>query len=694
MSYEDLKQEVSRLALELQKACLEKVQAAEYGLAVLQEKEVLQNQYDDIKLQYDQVKEQLNLMSLKNEKLTNCTEQGQGNLLHEISTRESLLVKEISDLKYELKCCKKSDRANRHELEIHKEEFTQLHEELIKTKEKTEQLIHENKEYKTKEIKFNEDYNMLEEENTSLQKSISKLKQTLIEFEGMKVENKSLLDEIDSLQLQLQMCTIAKEQFEKQLHEALDTVREQRERNAQHLKEIHDLKQNSILKMWEIGRGEVFSSFEQEHPIVTKITEEYNTHHVVPSANLVDDLMKELQSSEIRELEEQLRQAQEEKHGLELQLTTKSNVAELEKNTSEKFDQNEYYTNNQLKELLDLKEGLKQYQSRELVYQLEIKQLSDQLEELKELLIEVENEKNTLAINSKDESKQFSNDLLDARSKLRESETKIKSMQEDMKRLKELTGEYQTCLHCAQAELITISQDLVNVLKKANYTGEIVTFEINNEYLKVGDPGVIVKLLNHVKQQEKALEIVCNNLINSNSGINPSLVSDQALENGYLKEQLLKCQSLLVAKREQISTLRTVLKANKATYEVALANLKSRYESDKAIQNDVSNQLKRQIKALKSECQTFVSLRSMFATRCDEYIKQLEIKDQNIAAAENEKQTLNILLKQAIHQKICLTQRLEEYEIARERIRQFTKSNLNKNVNKKPVSPTKPITRV
>ena len=400
--------------------------------------------------------------------------------------------------------------------------------------------------------------------------------------------------------------------------------------------------------------------------------------------------MKELQFSEIRELEEQLRQAQEEKQNLEMQLTTKSSSIEV-KNTCEKVD--EYAVNNQLKELSDLKEAMKQMQSRESVYQLEIKQLSDQLEELKELLLEVENEKNTLVMNSKDESKHLSNDLLEAKSKLRESEIKLKSMQEDMKRLKELAGESQTCLNSTQTELVAIFQDLVAILKMVNPAGDISTFEIKDEPTKVGDPTLIVKLLTQVRQQVRAMDIACDNLLKSNSGINPS-VSDQVLENGYLKEQILKCQSLLVAKREQISTLRTVLKANKATYEVALANLKSRYESDKAIQSDVTNQLKRQIKALKTECVTFVSLRSMFATRCEEYMKQLEVKDKCIAAAENEKQTLNMLLKQAIHQKISLTQRLEEYEIARERIRQFTKSNLSKSVSKKPASPTKPITRV
>ena len=56
--------------------------------------------------------------------------------------------------------------------------------------------MHENRILKTKEGRFNEEYNTLEEENTSLQKSLSRAKQTLVEFEGLKVENQSLLDEV------------------------------------------------------------------------------------------------------------------------------------------------------------------------------------------------------------------------------------------------------------------------------------------------------------------------------------------------------------------------------------------------------------------------------------------------------------------------------------------------------------------
>lgn len=48
-----------------------------------------------------------------------------------------------------------------------------------------------------------------------------------------------------------------------------------------------------------------------------------------------------------------------------------------------------------------------------------------------------------------------------------------------------------------------------------------------------------------------------------------------------LNEQNLKLKAMLSTKREQIATLRSVLRANKSTAEVALANLKQKYETEK-----------------------------------------------------------------------------------------------------------------
>ena len=77
--------------------------------------------------------------------------------------------------------------------------------------------------------------------------------------------------------------------------------------------------------------------------------------------------------------------------------------------------------------------------------------------------------------------------------------------------------------------------------------------------------------------------------------------------------------------------------------------------------------LRNELKALKEDAAMFASLRAMFAQRCDEYVTQLDELQRQVAAAEQEKKTLNSLLRMAIQQKLALTQRLEDLEFDRER---------------------------
>lgn len=54
---------------------------------------------------------------------------------------------------------------------------------------------------------------------------------------------------------------------------------------------------------------------------------------------------------------------------------------------------------------------------------------------------------------------------------------------------------------------------------------------------------------------------------------------------------------------------------NNQTAEVALANLKSKYENEKAMVTETMMKLRNELKALKEDAATFSSLRAMFATR-------------------------------------------------------------------------------
>lgn len=163
-------------------------------------------------------------------------------------------------------------------------------------------------------------------------------------------------------------------------------------------------------------------------------------------------------------------------------------------------------------------------------------------------------------------------------------------------------------------------------------------------------------------------------------------------EINELQEQVIKLKALLSTKREQIATLRSVLKSNKATAEDALNNLKSKYDNEKAIVSETMMKLRNELRVLKEDAATFSSaycelftdeirllyfispynlinfpgLRAMFAARCEEYVTQVDELQRQLTAAEEEKKTLNQLLRLAVQQKLGLTQRLEDIEMDRE----------------------------
>lgn len=185
----------------------------------------------------------------------------------------------------------------------------------------------------------------------------------------------------------------------------------------------------------------------------------------------------------------------------------------------------------------------------------------------------------------------------------------------------------------------------------------------------LADSVEIKKYVDIVNDQIKHLKTAVEHTIEMNKngarGEVPTADQDTREEISELQEQVVKLKSLLSTKREQISTLRTVLKSNKNTAEVALTNLKSKYENEKLVVSDTMSKLRNELRILKEDAATFSSLRAMFAARCEEYVTQLDDMTRQWEAAEEEKKTLNQLLRLAVQQKLAVTQRLEEVEMDR-----------------------------
>ena len=156
-----------------------------------------------------------------------------------------------------------------------------------------------------------------------------------------------------------------------------------------------------------------------------------------------------------------------------------------------------------------------------------------------------------------------------------------------------------------------------------------------------GDSTTVTNNIDTIKDQlkylksaiESSLELTKKKMSASMTEMGPGNVSP--VNEGELveaQEQIVKLKSLLSTKREQIATLRTVLKANKQTAEVALANLKSKYDTEKTIVSDTMVKLRNELRLLKEDAATFSSLRAMFAARCEEYstqVDELQVKMTN-----------------------------------------------------------------
>merc|ERR1711902_169504 len=91
----------------------------------------------------------------------------------------------------------------------------------------------------------------LEEENVALQKQVSTLRSTTVEFEGAKHEIRHLQEEVEVLNSQVEELGNLKRIAEKQLEEALESLQAEREQRY-NLKKEMDIKFNNET-MYQLG---------------------------------------------------------------------------------------------------------------------------------------------------------------------------------------------------------------------------------------------------------------------------------------------------------------------------------------------------------------------------------------------------------------------------------------------------------
>uniref|UniRef100_A0A8C2CD62 Protein bicaudal D homolog 2-like n=1 Tax=Cyprinus carpio TaxID=7962 RepID=A0A8C2CD62_CYPCA len=789
--------EVQRLSRELAETTREKIQAAEYGLAVLEEKQQLKQQYDELEAEYESVRQELEQLReafgqahSNHRKVAADGESREESLIQESACKEAYYEQRMQELQSELR----QARNILTNVQSENDRLATITQELRESSQMVElqrsRLRDDIKEFKFREARLLQDYSELEEENITLQKHVSVLKQSQVEFEGLKHEIRRLEEDTQFLNSQLEDAIRLKEIAERQLGEALETIKTEREQKAALRKElsqymtIGDSMYHSPLSISldglkfsddtsiEPNNDEPLHVYENGFDKIDNKDNRVSTPKkgelFHPSSSLVDNLLNELNISEIQKLKQQLLQVEREK------VTLLSSLQESQKQLeqahgalSEQHEKVSRLTENlnavrklqaskERQSALDNEKDRDSHEDSEY-YEVDIngpeileckyKVAVSEASQLKEELKTLQAEHSACQSQYKEERAQLESRVASLGVQVTSLERSSRADREQLARLEkelrqasEVAGESQGSLNIAQDELATFSEELANLYHHVCMCNNETPNRIMLDYYREGKAGVqitgtdgrgrrspilltrglfpsdgasspvssvpspvadprkepmnIYNLVAIIRDQIRHLQLAVDRTTELSrqrmASLELGLGADRDQEASV--EEILKLKSLLSTKREQIATLRTVLKANKQTAEVALANLKSKYENEKAMVTETMMKLRNELKALKEDAATFSSLRAMFATRCDEYVTQLDEMQRQLAAAEDEKKTLNSLLRMAIQQKLALTQRLEDLEFDHEQTRRGGASGRSKTTPRQPLYKA-PLTR-
>ncbi|CDW55286.1 protein bicaudal D [Trichuris trichiura] len=730
-----LKREVSRLTCELDEANHQKIQAAQYGLQVLEEKQLLQAKLEELENSYELNKQELVIakevgMTFSGEPkkspyaLSHYQAQNKEVAKHGVQHEEILLAETASresELLVQISCLEQDFKSSSQELSRCKSELQQLQElqDALKTEKQVldgqaRAMKKEIEEMKLREQRMIGEYSELEEENLSSARSAQ------IDIDSVKYELERIHDEAQLLRFQKDESAKLREIAEKQVEEALHSLQQEREHRLALKKELDELRNaenlNSNLSSLAhsvLGLGPFDSEVENDsvlRQLQASINDENKNGKQV-------DLFSEVHGARYEQLESQLKLVSKEKDEAESQLLVISERTFFKPRTNELKKQMNTVIDTINKNVIDIisllcddvtghnRIGLSDGGS--LLTALE-KEFAGIIELIKPLL-------------SVGQSK-F--DVASSKTKFSESN---QLLQEDLRTLLVYAVQTKCTLLSALAEVSNVSETLAQFyhhvctrlgLGVLDMTPDLVmldhtkeaglskseSFEIPygevtfNESIGGIDavPASSNKSEDFGTFMNSATDIVQSLMQKLKSDYGKGLVIDivkdqissltKAVDNAIQKvaqndqrsshsrqdmeemDQLnVRLRSLLSAKREQIATLRAVLRSNKQTAETVLQQLRQRYGTEKQAVNATMKKLRDELKTLKEDAATFASVRAMFTARCSEYQAQIEDYQRQLAAAEEEKKTVNSLLRMAIQQKLALTQRLEDLEMDRER---------------------------
>ncbi|XP_065358520.1 protein bicaudal D [Calliphora vicina] len=691
--------------------------------------EELETLYDNAKHELDITHEALTKYQTSQKVTTKTGIEQEETLLNESAARETSLNLQILDLENEVKQLRHELERVRNERDRMLQENSDIGRDKSDNEAEKLRLKAELKELKFRETRMLTEYSELEEENISLQKQVSSLRSSQVEFEGAKHEIRRLTEELELLNQQVDELTNLKKIAEKQMEEALEALQGERETKYALKKELDShLNRESMYHITNMAyniRGTICddntstnSDGEEDNLALKRFEANLSTELKSPDGTKCD-LFSEIHLNELKKLEKQLESMENEKTHLTANLREAQTNLDKSQNELQNFMARLAVLAAHVEALMQLK---KQYDHKEFSQEaIKQKQNEDNLkQQLRDTLTqfgnwfslsskEIDGLKTDLnelqkGLNYTDAMTSLRNEITSLKNKLMNTEQKSLDLQSDVQTLTNISQNAGQSLGSARSTLVALSDDLAQLYHLVcTVNGEMPTrvlldhktddMSFENDSLTaiqsqfksdvfisrpqivedlqgLADSVEIKKYVDTVSDQIKYLKTAVEHTIELNKNKVRGDVTESDKYNREeveeLQEQIIKLKSLLSTKREQIATLRTVLKSNKQTAEVALTNLKSKYENEKMVVSETMSKLRNELKILKEDAATFSSLRAMFAARCEEYVTQVDDLNRQLEAAEEEKKTLNQLLRLAVQQKLNLTQKLEEIEMDRE----------------------------
>lgn len=627
--------QISFLEREKNEAVLGMEQAAEHGLLLLQQKSQLQrdlNQAKELNSKALHENEELRTeLDLKNSELEAILESAHDNrrnqMLTSIVNEETLLQgtmlledklqNELKKAKDELSTARQQNHNDRQEVERLTKVNNILNADLERLEAKVDPLVKAQKEAKEAEKRLISDFNEIEEENCQLQRSLVYYKEQQLAVDELQHAIARLEEDSSFWKAKSEEEESIKNVLQSQLEECLASLEREREEKMALRRELNEInipspKRNHLL--------------EPENYMVPESPDKDGDKQRMNDKIQRVEIEKECL---LRELE----------NSSEMDMIRQRAQGELERIKRE---------NSRLSGRIAL---LEQDQHETRKQQATSDHLENRLSDLqKQYSVE------------KDRADNNDKDVLKARDQLASVSEQIASLY------------HLLCLSKGTVpERIILRRTVQNCQingQKQEKPAEQSKVDTNEEK-PLKSPSTVESIAETLNEQVRLIKSTINDQMNDSKSSSSSDKENAAPDETEADRdsEVIGLKALISSKNERIATLRTVLKANKTTAESALASLRQKYDDEREMVNETMAKLRSELRTLKEDAAVFASLRSVFSARCDEYVLQLDELTRQLKAAEDEKKTLNRLLRMAIEQKLALTQQLDDINFEVETLR-------------------------